>query len=224
MKIQSILLAVISFSSFSSFSQMRPGIEVGANYSNIIYSDNNGGETSSLLGLHARGIVEFVMSDLISIETGLGYSAKGNQGTFESSFSLFGSSYNFKNESRIRLNYLNVPILVKAGINLGEGRMYLGVGPDVYFAASGNVKSESTTTINGVSEVEKDNSNIDFKEDNISRFDLGAKGVIGYEKNGIFVQAGFEKGFINLNTDPQVDQTMLNQNFLLTIGFKLGGY
>lgn len=224
MKIQNILLAIVSISSFTAISQMRPGIEVGANYSNITYSDNNGSETSPQLGMHVRGIVEFVMSDLISIETGLGYSGKGNRGTFESNFSFLGSSFSLKNESSIRLNYLNVPVLVKAGINLGEGRLYLGVGPDFYYAASGKVKSETTTTINGVSEVENDESSIDFKEDNISRFDLGAKAVLGYEKNGIFVQAGFEKGFINLNTDSQVDQTMLNQNFLLTIGFKLGGY
>ena len=224
MKIQNILLVFISLTSLSSIAQMRPGVEVGANYSNITYSDNNGGETSPQLGIHVRGIVEFVMSDLISIETGLGYSAKGNRGSFESSFTFFGNSYSFENQSSIRLNYLNIPAMVKAGINLGEGRMYLGVGPDLYFAASGKIKSESTTTINGVSEVEKENSNIDFKEDNINRFDIGIKSVLGYEKNGIYVQAGFEQGFINLNTDASVNQTMHNQNFLLTIGFKLGGY
>ena len=77
MKIHHILIAIIFFTGLYTSAQMRPGIEVGGNYSNITYSTNNAGETRPLLGMHVRGIVEFVMSDLFSIETGIGYSAKG---------------------------------------------------------------------------------------------------------------------------------------------------
>lgn len=218
------LAATIICGSSLGIAQMRPGIEAGANYSTISMSDQNGSDLNYLLGYHVRGVAEFVLTDLVSIETGFGYSAKGYSYKNEFSFTLFGVTSTTTNEGHTRLNYLNLPVLAKFGTNVGDGRLYLGVGPDLYFAASGKNKSTTTQTVGNSSTVNTNESTIDWKNDEISRFDVGAKGVLGYEKNGMFVEAGFEHGFINLNTDNNIDNTLLNQNITLTLGFKLGGY
>lgn len=225
MKIQSfILIAFTGMISFSGISQMRPGLMAGINYSTVSMSELAASEINYNPGFHIKGIAEFVLSDLVSFETGLGYSTKGFKTYTEASFTIFGTTYTSTYKSTVNFNYLNVPLVMKFGLNAGEGRVYAGVGPDVYFMLNGNSKTTTTQTAGNSTSTTNDESKIDFANDDISRFDLGARAVLGYEKNGFFVEAGYENGFINLNTDPNYDNTILNRAITLSLGFKLGGY
>ncbi len=206
-----------------SIAQLRPGIEGGVNYSTIEMS-NTSIAPDYRFGYHVRGVAEFVLSDVFSLESGIGINTRGYKSHDESTVQVFGFNSVQTNDRNLKLNYLNIPVLIKAGKEFGNSRVYVGVGPDLYYATSGKYKYTTVTTVNGNEQINKSEGSIDFKNDNIQRFDLAAKGILGVEYNGFYLQASYEHGFINLNTDPNVNNDMFNRNFALTLGFKLGGY
>lgn len=203
--------------------QLRPGIEAGANYSTFSLTNTNNGN-QYIPGFHVRAVAEFVLNDLFSLESAVGYTTRGYKYYDETSASIFGYSTSSVSEGYEKINYLNLPILFKAGKAIGESRVYVGVGPDVYFALNGKYQNKTTTTISGNETINESKGSIDFKNDNVNKFDLAAKGIIGFEKNGIYIQACYEHGFIDIDNDPNTNVYKLNRNISLTLGFKLGGY
>jgi hypothetical protein len=206
-------------------SQMRPGLAVGMNFSTIAASGENvNPSTSYILGYHFRGLAEFVLTDGLSVEGGIGLSTKGFSSNSTYSFTLFGTTTTTEVEQNVKFNYLDIPLVLKYGIQMDEARIYAGVGPQFGFGMKGRSTVQTTTTVNNSSSSSENSDDINWKDDEINRVDLGAKALLGFERNGVIVEAFYEYGLVDLNQSSTSDAVWQNRCIGLTLGFKLGGY
>ncbi|HEX8350149.1 MAG TPA: porin family protein, partial [Hymenobacter sp.] len=111
--------------SAASAQDIRFGAKVGVNYSTITADDTEGIE--SKIGLQAGGLVNFGLSDLISIQPEVLYSQKGYQSEEDSDF-------------KVKLNYIDIPVMVK----VNAGGLFFEGGPQVGILASAKATDGST--------------------------------------------------------------------------------
>ncbi|MFT4154006.1 porin family protein [Parafilimonas sp.] len=108
---KTILLAVIILTAHAGFGQspwkrFHFGIKGGANYSDFT---NAGFETEGLTGFHGGLIVNFDITDRLSIQEDFLYSTQGAK--IKNGFSL--------KDQDLKLSYLSVPIVLKYHSNIG---------------------------------------------------------------------------------------------------------
>jgi hypothetical protein len=113
-KLMLICFVLVSTQSFSqSFIQrFQFGIKAGANYSNYANADFN---TEALLGFHAGALVNFRLTEKLSIQEEFLFSSQGAKVKGD----LFG-------KENINLYYMTVPLLVKYRTHMG---FYIEAGP-----------------------------------------------------------------------------------------------
>jgi hypothetical protein len=122
-----ICLVLASTNGFSQgiFKRLSFGIKAGANYSD--YS-NAGFATEGLVGFHAGALVNFKITDHLSVQEEFLFSSQGakvKDGT------IFGGE-------DIKVNYMTVPFLVKYKTKFG---LYLEAGPQVGFRINEDIKN-----------------------------------------------------------------------------------
>ena len=69
-----------------------------------------------------------------------------------------------------KINYVEIPVMLKAGFGLGPARFDLQAGPSYSYALSG--KFTSKTVLNG-DETQSTEEDIDFEDGNFKRSDIG---------------------------------------------------
>lgn len=213
--------------SAASFSQMRFGVSLGMNLSNISAVDdgeNLAEDNKLLLGYNFKGLAEYVINDNFSVETGLGFSRKGYAYKSTEVVAILGESTTITSEGHEKYNYIDLPVVFKGGIPINESRIYAGIGPNLGFATGGKYLYRNSVSSNSGSQTDETSGDIDFNNSNFNRFDYGLKGLLGYEKNGISVEAAYEYGLANLNGNDQSSTLVKNQVISLSFGFKLGGF
>lgn len=187
--------------------------EAGLNLATMIDNDFDDDNKRFLPGFHVRGIFEMNFNDYISAQAGMGLSQKGLKFKFvEDEFSYTSS---------MSLYYLDMPILFKGGIPVGDGKIYGCVGPNFGLALFGMHKYKST--YNG--ETETDTDAIDFEDDDIARFDFGIKSIFGYETGfGLYTQFSYEFGITDVekHSTPPLPGTNLDKTRNSVIGISVG--
>jgi hypothetical protein len=192
-----LLLSLITCVSTNCFSQKTSaGVKAGVNFSNL----SNAGNTEALTGF--TGGVFFVHSivEHFGVSAELLYSGEGAKNTFEQSV---GNSV-VRNENRLRLNYLRIPLLANVFFGqLGDQlRPKLILGPSFGFLLGAkNVSRIITTEGSSVSETEHVNTD----KDSYSGFDIGA--IIGA---GLNYKAG-ERTWLNLDARYHIGASDINE-------------
>jgi Outer membrane protein beta-barrel domain len=143
-------------------------------------------------------------------------------------------------QTKITLNYLELPLNVVYKLNVGSGNFFFGLGPALAFGMGGKVKlsdasDPNNTSVNTSYKVKFDGK----KEDDLNRstdkdfhykkIDVGVNVLAGYKlQNGLFFKLGYNYGL--LNVDPNKDNklaadqaTYKNRGFNVCIGFLIGG-
>lgn len=105
-----VLTAAFAAISIASFGQVKYGPVLGVNLANLSGDIEN---NTVKVGLHAGAMVDFHLSDMVSISPQLLFSMKGSQNKDDS-------------KDKINLNFIEVPVHVK--INLESGLNFYG-GP-----------------------------------------------------------------------------------------------
>lgn len=183
------VLTLFLLFAMTAFSQSI-GLRVGVNSTNfgVAFDDDITSEDEfafdAVIRFQAGLVAEFPIAGPVGIETGLFYTGHGAKNDF------LGTSY------ETRLDYLQLPLLLKLRGEVGQISLFLHAGPYASFAISGVNKFE----IAGVGTTE----DIDFgdKDGEYSRLDFGllVGGGIGFGPIDVGLNYGYGLAKI-LNAD-----------------------
>lgn len=198
--IMAVLFSASSFAQYSSGgfslseSTVYYGIRLGMNVSTLTGDIDMG----SKVGLNVAPIIGLRVSDTtpVFLESGLYFSGLGAK----------------KGKSSIALNYLEIPVLIKYGIQASDDIAVLPfVGPTFrYGLFGGKWKTEGEGKVNS------------FGGDRFKRADMGIKLGCGAEYNKLYLELGYEFGIINIAgwkaANGIDDGTSHNGNFFVNLG------
>lgn len=206
-----VLLSMISLKT----NAQQFGIKAGFNLASMNISGVDELSDSKMhTGFHFGGIVDFPINDFLSLETGLLFSTKGfNMEIEEDGLTL---------TTKINLNYLEIPVLLKGKKEIGTDTYLFGnVGPYFAFGLSGKVKS--TFSFQGESETEEEKvewGNDD--ESDLKRFDMGLSFGAGVQYNSILLGLSYDLGLSNILAYQEDGAGMKNRVFKISVGYLIG--
>lgn len=120
-------LAAFSPSDAAAQRPMRVGIIGGYNMATFWGDDADGADSRS--GFDVGGLIQIPMGDMITIQPEVHYTQKGASAEFDTGLGVV--------ETEIALDYIQVPILFKAGLPLAEGFDFdFQFGPSLGFLMS----------------------------------------------------------------------------------------
>lgn len=136
---------------FAQSTTARTGIRGGFSASNLRIKEYT--ERNPLYGFHVSAFTQIpVITDFLYIQPEVGYTNKGTRATFNVA--------NFENESKFKLNYLEVPVL--ATFKIGD---FVDIHAGPYFGYLLKAAAENNNNLGGSSTV--------LDTDNFKRFDYG---------------------------------------------------
>lgn len=187
------------------------GIMAGANYAKVTQEPASADATFDYhTGLVAGAFVGVKVADAISIEPQALYSVKGAN--------IKGTGSNSSSTGSIKLNYLEIPVLVKFWIPMSDSQVkpFLFAGPEFEYLISCKI-SGKPFGITGEQDCDKPPTNIKIKST-----DWGATAGGGLEfKAGqqvVRIDARYTLGLTDLNNDPSDKTKAKNRSFMGTIG------
>jgi len=130
----------------------------------------------------------------------------------------------FEGDFRTQINYLTLPVLAK-GLFGGENlRFYAIAGPEVGYAVYGQHKFEISMT-NGDIITEEFEEDIDFDEEEISRFDFGVIFGAGLEikagPGSVILDGRYNLGLYDIDRGEEFENEMLNRGIGVSLGYML---
>ncbi len=202
------VVAILGVATVQAQDEVSFGVKGGVNFAKLQGDDVE--DADGRTGFHLGAIVEIPVSEKFSVQPEVMYSQQGLQSEFEDE--------NTTSESKLKLDYINVPVLAK--FYVAEG-FSIEAGPQFGFLAKAEQEFQSTTTSGGVTVESEGTEDI---EDSIAGFDMGAAFGAGYELNsGLFFQARYIIGLSNVDDSDEgglFEDDLTNSNLQLSVGFK----
>lgn len=198
---------------FVNAQEMKFGAKVGVNFASITGDMTE--DLSGLTGFHIGGYVDIPVSEKFSVQPELQFSTQGAEENFEDEFE--------KEEGKIKLNYLNIPVMAK--FKVAEG-FSVQAGPQIGFLLS--AKNEYSFTDKVDPGFGNDESGEEDIKDFIKSTDFGINFGLGYEMaSGLNFSARYNLGLSNIyDFDNDVDPDfgigeIKNQNSViqLSVGY-----
>ena len=190
--IAAVLFSATSYSQINtgefsvSESSVYYGVRLGLNLSNL----SGDGETlGTKAGLNLGAVIGLRLSDTtpLFLESGLYYTQRGAE----------------KGKTEVNLNYLEIPVLIKAGFNVTDDIAVLPfLGPTLSLGISGKSKGYQKDE-NGDEVFYSESS---FGKAKYSRPDVGIKVGCGAEWNMIYVELGYQFGIANVLDSDEFSQ------------------
>ena len=174
----------------------------------------------NLPGLYIAVPFEVSVTNGFFLQPELAYTRKGVR--MESKET--GEIGTFEMQARTKFDYFSLDMLLKGKFGSNVPQFYVLAGPGLAYATHGKVTAEFTVT-NGTSTTEKETEDIDFKDDEVSRFDFtvlfGGGVEVPLGPGRMVLDARYNLGLQNLNTeDPAVDDVKIfNRGLLFSAGF-----
>ncbi len=181
---------LLSVATAASAQEIRFGLKGGANYSSLTGDNTDGVE--SKIGLQAGALANFALSDLISIQPEVLYSQKGYQAEVD-------------NDIKYKINYIDVPLLVK----VNAGGLFFEGGPQVGFLAG----------------AKRTNGDVDRDiKGGYDKVDFGYVAGLGYQAaSGPMIGLRYNGGISNINKGDINPNKIRNSVFQLYVGYVFGG-
>jgi hypothetical protein len=207
-----ILMSFILLCASSTLQAQRPGLIAGLNVTDMLLKSDEGNFSSSsktALGGQFGLLMDFSLSENISLETGIIFGTKGYR--VKEKYNIYGYSYSYT--GRLLTVYGNVPVAVKYTHNLENLKIYGLFGPDLGVGIYGRVKFTSDVT--GDKETEKDDVawGTNEEKDDLKRLDIGAKVGAGIEWKSFQFGLNYIYGISNIATNG----TMKNRVFNISV-------
>ena len=183
--IMAVLFAAPSFAQYSSGgfslseSTLYYGIRLGMNVATLTGDAPIDG---TRVGLNFGGVVGARLSDStpLFLESGLYYVGNGAK----------------KNKNSVSLNYLELPILIKYGVQVTDDIAVLPfIGPTIRYGLFGGKTKLSGTGIKYDSFGKSDTANGKYQ---YKRADVGIKLGCGAEYNKLYLELGYQFGIVNI--------------------------
>jgi len=153
----------------------RAGIKGGLNISNLFI--DNVTDENARLGFHLGVYGQVFSSKTFAIQPELLFSTKGSKNQY--------TSGSFNQEVQYNLNYIDLPVL--AVFKLGES-VEIHAGGYASYLVNANISYKGDLA-NGADEVDKDN---------LSSYDYGLAGGLGYNVNNIQIGFRYNYGLVKI--------------------------
>ena len=200
-----LVLVVFLLVGYANAQTVKFGAKAGVNFASIGGDETDGidGKTGFHLGL----VAEIPLSGGFAFQPEVLYSAQGAK--YEESETLMGVTYSYKEE--LKLDYINVPLLVKYSIIPG---LSVHAGPQVGFSINSEYVSEYNMDGDTGSET------IDLK-DETNAVDLAIAAGLGYKlPMGVFFNARYNAGLSDIFDNEEGDDfSQQNNVFQLSVGY-----
>jgi hypothetical protein len=173
--IMAVLFAAPSFAQSSSggFSLNESSIYYGARLGmNISTLTGDVDDLNAKVGLNLGGVIGLRLSEAtpVFLESGLYFTMNGAK----------------KDKNEVNLNYLEIPILIKYGIQATDDIHILPyIGPTFGYGLGGKWKGDGS-------------SESSFGSNKFSRPDVGIKLGCGFDYNMLYLEAGYKFGITNI--------------------------
>jgi hypothetical protein len=178
-----VLLAVmLAMSASAAFSQVSFGVKGGLNLAN---ATNNNGETDMKPSFYVGGLMEYRISDFFGISPELLYSRQGAKSEQDGV------------TAKIRLNYINLPVLAK--IYVAEGLSF-DLGPQVGFLIDSDIWAKA-----GDQTVTVDLPSSEFNTPAPNTLDVSFAMGLTYNFNKCFVQGRYNLGLTTVFEEDEMN-------------------
>ncbi|MCP1995631.1 porin family protein [Flavobacterium sp. HSC-61S13] len=214
-KITFTLLACTLFSGaiYAQTPDVKIGFKAGANFAKLTDGDLH-------TGFHLGGLAEIYINEKFSIQPELLYSAQGSESSSSASTTAFGVTMSGKGDSKLKLSYINIPIMAKYYVLEG---LSIQAGPQVGFLVKAEMDYVGTTTNPHFSdqlEIYKASS-ADVKSQ-LNPIDFGINFGVGYEfMSGMFIDARYNLGLSKVPKESiGIENNYKNQVIQISLGYK----
>jgi hypothetical protein len=200
--------------------QVSFGPKVGLNLANLSGdAEELLGESPSMkIGAQIGGVVNMNFTDALALQPGLILSMKGASVSME----MMGISMDMTYSA----NYLEVPINMVYGIDMGAGQLQVFAGPYLSYGLFGKV-STSAAGVSDDTDIQFVSDAVDADDDKaaINALDYGINAGLGFKTGAIQIQAGYGLGLGNI--EPKYDgedpeYTTTNSVIQLNVAYLLG--
>jgi hypothetical protein len=227
--VQTTFFLCLLLSALTTQAQMTLGLRAGVNLATYNFNFGSTFPASSQpnqpdnVALLSIGVpFQMAFSEHFALQMELNFLQKGYRQKSDVTF----QNTRFVSDGKIVVNWLELPILAKARFGSEEG-IGGGVffGPSIGYGLSGKFTSTSTSTTNGVSTVTANSNDLNFKDDEHSRVDLGLN--IGGEVNygGVFLDIRYQIGLTNMvsssSSGGSSDISARTRGLAFTAGYRL---
>ena len=209
-----VLLCAVGFV-MPAHAQVKLGVIGGLNLANISFDPAAGSSPSRATAFGAGGVVQFRLAENVALQLEPMYLQKGarQEGSFEFGFDDTGSdsSLSFNVDVKAKLNYLELPVMLKLEIGTGSTRPYVMAGPTIGYRLS----AKETGSVSGPGfneQIDEDVKDLTKSMDFGLGFGAGVNFPAG--RNTVFVQGRYALGLANINNDPEDTETKLKTNGL----------
>ena len=197
---------------------LKGGLNLASmNFDNEWFDDD---DISWKAGFIAGATVEFPITTMLSLETGMLFASKGYKSEYEESFPEWNEEYSA--EETVSLLYVDIPITAKALFNVGDIDIFLTAGPYVGIGITGTYKAEWKDTWNGHTDSGSIEEDIEWgsgDDDDLKRLDFGLLVGAGVEFGSLTVGAAYGMGLANISPHDVVD--INNKTISITLGYKI---
>ncbi|WP_339889954.1 porin family protein [uncultured Flavobacterium sp.] len=191
---------------------MKFGVKAGLN---VFTLTGDVEDAESLIGAHAGVFAEFKISDKFSFQPELVYSMQGAKNEESSTETFGGETYTEKYESKLKLSYINIPLMAKYYVS---EKFSLEAGPQIGFLMS--AKNDFTYTLTGGGFDESESANEDVK-DGFKGIDFGFNFGLAYDfTENVFAGARYNLGLGDINDVDGSDAKINNAGFQVSVGYK----
>ena len=201
-----LFLLIISFSLSGLKAQnISYGLKAGVNFSNF-HSDNDvyNEMSEGKPGFHLGALVEFSLSDKVSIQPEFLFSSVGDN----LSDTMMGDQELINVDSQIKINYISIPVMVKY---YATKNFFFEAGPQMDFLSS----AEGQTYFSNHFETEIEEGDV---EDDLFSNSYGVGLGAGYKSdNGLFLDARYVFGLSDITKNEF--STYKNNTLQFSVGF-----
>jgi len=221
--IKFLFVGIMCILSTNSYSQTI-GFKAGLNLSNLDSYSNHGQEGSNEYysyslkpnsGFLLGATVEFPLTKLFSLETGLLLTTKGYKYNF--TYDDYINRTTSDSKTNAKFYYIELPLNVKATFDFGKTKPYGILGPYIGYLFGKSYKSE--TTMNG--ETNKINSGFIWVPGGNSRIDFGLNIGIGIAINAVQFGVTYSLGLAKSMSNPGNGYEAKNRVLGINIGYNL---
>lgn len=214
MKMQSNFLCALTLFMTASFGMLHAqdnnvntefGVKGGFNMSNFLSENNEATDKNVLYGFNAGVYATLPISDFIAIQPEILFTTKGAELEYDNAFA--------SGNTKFRLNYIEVPLLVRVNITKNFN---VHAGGYASYLVSSKVTGDGTF-----------NFNEDVDPDDLNKFDAGLSAGVGVDFAPISIGLRYNYGLTTIGKERTVAGTTYtfpdakNSNLSLYLSYKL---
>jgi Outer membrane protein beta-barrel domain len=216
------LFILALFSIVTLEAQVSVGVKVGANFADTRVNgliENLTPEQTTFTGFTAGVVAELPVLGNLTFRPELNFIQKGFTTAQSFDVELLGIDMPIGAKARTRINYIELPLLLKYNIGNETAKAYVIAGPNISYAANAELRPVATLLV----DFNLPSVNIDMSNDIYQRWELsgtlGAGGEVKAGNGKIFADARYNLGFTNMLNNPIVDLRIKNQGVNLSAGY-----